>query len=197
MTPNIRSSIPKFFPNHDEAAILHTLLRTGHGLSHARSCVTYFSLLHCCSENQALLTRMVDFANAAPIDFAKYISRYARWQFLIDQIAEYDLLAFFAPIVQRFAIEASQFRFAWLASHFTIGTAQKNANTEPNDLHFVPIINTGVFITSDSNSKMMVKTIEITEHCDGKLSLICNATSDMVRSLERFYQKDSIAPIAG
>lgn len=195
MTPNIRSSIERFFPNHDEAAILDTLVQTGRGLSHARSCVTYHRLLHCCCEDQALLTRMVDFANSAPADFARYISRYSRWQLLVEQTARHELLAFFAPILQRFAMEASQFRFAWLASHFTICTAKDSPSEQPIDIHFVPIIDTGVFITSDLRAPLMMKTIEITEHCSGKLSQICDAPSDMIESLEKYYPKDSVAPI--
>lgn len=108
-----------------------------------------------------------------------------------------DLLAFFSPILQRFAIEASQFEFAWLASHFTICTSPNDAHAEPNDLFFVPIIDSGVFITSDANAPLLMNTAEIAKHCSGKLSVADDAASDMIESLKSHYEMDAVAPIVG
>ena len=196
MTPNIRASIPAFFPNHDESAILETLLETGSGLSHARSCVRYLSILHCCRCNPQFLDRMVRFANSSPDQFAIYMGRYAQWQWHIDQLNKYDQFRFFEPIQHEFAIHASQFRFAWLTTHFTICTARNNAHSESNDIFFVPIFETGVFITADPEAPGLMKTPEITKHCDGKLTDISGAPVEMINSLSRFYELDVAAPIS-
>ena len=197
LTPNIRTSISTFFPNHDESVILETLLKTGGGLTHPRSCVRYLSLLHCCRGNAQFLDRMVSYANTAPDKFDIYISRYAQWQWQIDQQLNYQQFQFFEPVQHEFAIHASQFQFAWLASHFTICTARNDAHAETNDIFFVPILDIGVFITSDPEAPGLMKTPEIANHSDGKLSGISDAPTDMINSLSNHYELDIIAPIAG
>jgi hypothetical protein len=196
LTPDIRSSITAFFPNHDESAILRTLTNTGRGLSHARSCVLYYSLLHCCRKNGPLLKRIVSFANSSPENFDTYINRYSRWQSDIDQLLKYQQFRFFEPVLQRFAIEASQFRFAWLTSHYTICTSLNDAHAEQNDLYFVPIFEKGVFITTDHDARGLMNTPEISQYCDGKLSDITRASSEMINSIKKYYELDAAAPIA-
>ena len=169
----------------------------GGGLSHARSCVRYHSLLHCCRGNAEFLERMVSYANTSPDQFDIYLGRYTQWQWHIDQLLNHEQFQFFEPIQHEFAIYASQFQFAWLTSHFTICTARNDARAESNDIFYVPIFDFGVFITSDPGAAGLMKTPEITNHCDGNLSNISDAPTDMINSLSNFYELDILAPIAG
>lgn len=199
MTPSVRRTIRRLFPDHPESEILTCLTRYGRGIEHARSAIMYDLMLRCADGDLNQLNRLVEWALRSQEQFEKYMARFAKWIHEADRFAfgSPGYLQFFAPILRRFARPISEYQCTCICSMNTLcQSGSLGEEPFPADLYLVPVIKYGVYISTDDRAREGSKTKEIADWCPGELAAADVAPERIMYHVSQTFEHDCYPELA-